>query len=137
MSSKLYNFTVKDIKRQDKRLGELLEGKVGLIVNTASACGFTPQYKGLEEVFQKYKDRGFVVVGACRRWRVGRRGTAGAHRRRRGDARMHVSDFTRPAPTPAPPPRPSPTQPQASRATRCVCTRGGAAGGWCAACPRA
>ncbi|KAG5342246.1 Glutathione peroxidase 2 [Termitomyces sp. T112] len=40
-----------------------LKGKTVLIVNTASACGFTPQYKGLQELYDKYKDKGFVILG--------------------------------------------------------------------------
>ncbi len=39
------------------------EGQLILIVNTASDCGFTPQFSGLEELYQKYKDQGFVILG--------------------------------------------------------------------------
>ena len=39
------------------------KGKVVMVVNTASACGFTPQYEGLEKLYEKFKDRGFVIVG--------------------------------------------------------------------------
>ncbi|KAI4522792.1 thioredoxin-like protein [Schizophyllum commune] len=40
-----------------------LKGKVVLIVNVASKCGFTPQYKGLQALYEKYKDKGFVILG--------------------------------------------------------------------------
>ncbi|KAI6042590.1 glutathione peroxidase [Pisolithus marmoratus] len=42
---------------------EQLRGKVVLVVNVASQCGFTPQYKGLQALYDKYKDRGFVILG--------------------------------------------------------------------------
>ncbi len=60
--STVYDFQVKDIKGQNFDL-KTLQGKTLLIVNTASQCGFTPQYKGLEELYQKYKDKGFMVLG--------------------------------------------------------------------------
>lgn len=41
----------------------IYKGKTVLIVNVASKCGFTPQYKGLEELYEKYQDRGFVILG--------------------------------------------------------------------------
>ena len=57
-----FDFTVSDIKGRPVELAQY-KGKVLLIVNTASQCGFTPQYKGLQELHERYKDRGLVVLG--------------------------------------------------------------------------
>ena len=57
----IYDFSVKDIHGKTVRL-DRYKGKVLLIVNTASKCGFTPQYEGLEELYREYKDRGFEVL---------------------------------------------------------------------------
>ncbi|KAI8372884.1 thioredoxin-like protein [Radiomyces spectabilis] len=63
MAKTFFDFTIKDIKNNDWNLGDL-KGKVVLVVNVASKCGFTKQYSGLEELYKKYKDRGFEIVGA-------------------------------------------------------------------------
>lgn len=58
----VHDFTVKTADGKDVSLSEFA-GKVLLIVNTASKCGNTPQYEGLEKLHQEYKDRGFSVLG--------------------------------------------------------------------------
>jgi len=62
VTSKLYGYTVRTIEGKERSLSAY-KGKVLLIVNVASECGFTPQYKGLEEIYDKYKDKGFVILG--------------------------------------------------------------------------
>ena len=61
-ASSVYEFTMNSIDGQPMPLAKF-EGKVMLIVNVASKCGFTPQYEGLEAVYEKYKDQGLVIVG--------------------------------------------------------------------------
>ncbi|PID61410.1 MAG: glutathione peroxidase [Ignavibacteriae bacterium] len=58
----IHNIEVKDINLNTIKLSEY-KGKVLLIVNVASKCGFTKQYEGLQELYEKYKDKGFVVLG--------------------------------------------------------------------------
>lgn len=58
----IYDFSAKTITGEDKSLKDY-EGKALLIVNVASKCGFTPQYKGLQEVYDKYKDQGLEILG--------------------------------------------------------------------------
>jgi glutathione peroxidase len=57
-----YDFTVEDINGKDYPLSQL-EGKKVLVVNTASKCGLTPQYEGLEELYEKYGNDDFVIIG--------------------------------------------------------------------------
>ncbi|GGG11142.1 glutathione peroxidase [Paenibacillus albidus] len=58
----IYDFEAQTLRGEEESLAKY-KGKVLLVVNTASKCGFTPQYKGLQEVYEKFKDRGFEVLG--------------------------------------------------------------------------
>ena len=60
--SNIYQFKVEDINGNEFDFSQL-KGKKVMIVNTASKCGLTPQYKDLESLYQKYKDQNFVVIG--------------------------------------------------------------------------
>ncbi len=58
----VYDFKAKTIEGKEISLADF-KGKTLLIVNVASKCGFTPQYEGLEKLYQSYKDKGFVILG--------------------------------------------------------------------------
>jgi glutathione peroxidase len=62
MTASIYDFTAEDAKGKTVALKQF-KGKVLLIVNTASACGFTPQYEGLQKLHEEYTDKGLVVLG--------------------------------------------------------------------------
>ena len=62
MAGSIYDFDARRIDGEPVRLADY-RGKVLLVVNTASQCGFTPQFAGLEELHAKYADRGLVVLG--------------------------------------------------------------------------
>ena len=57
-----FDYTIKDINSETMDLNQY-KGKTILLVNVASNCGFTKQYSGLQELYEKYKDRGFYVIG--------------------------------------------------------------------------
>jgi glutathione peroxidase len=56
------DFSAKNIRGEEVSMSEY-KGKVVLVVNTASKCGLTPQFKGLEEIYQQYKDSGLEILG--------------------------------------------------------------------------
>ena len=58
---KFYDYTVKDRAGEDVSLS-FYKGKVILVVNTATGCGFTPQYEGLQKLYDKHKDKGFEIL---------------------------------------------------------------------------
>lgn len=62
MCNQFYNLSAKNIKGEDVSMGNYA-GKTILVVNTASKCGLTPQFEGLENLYKKYKDRDFIILG--------------------------------------------------------------------------
>ena len=62
MSSQFYNFSAKTLQGRELSM-DAYKGKMVLVVNTASQCGFTPQLEGLEELNRKFKDKGLVILG--------------------------------------------------------------------------
>lgn len=62
MKPNFYDFEVKDIQGNNVQM-KSFEGKLVLVVNTASKCGLTPQYEGLEHLYNKYKDQGLIILG--------------------------------------------------------------------------
>ena len=61
-ATSIYDFKVEDIKGQDFDLASL-KGKKVIIVNTASKCGLTPQFEGLQELYENYKDKNLAIIG--------------------------------------------------------------------------
>ena len=79
-----YTFTLNSIDGKPAPLADY-KGKVILVVNVASQCGYTPQYSALESIYEKYKDQGFVILG----FPANNFGAAGAGNERRDQDLLH------------------------------------------------
>ena len=77
-SENLFQFQAPDIDGEKLSLRQF-EGQVVLVVNTASKCGYTYQYEGLEKVYRQFKDRGFVVLGFPHPYQIAQLGTGRPH----------------------------------------------------------
>ena len=62
MEDNFYQFTARSLQGKETSM-ETYKGKVVLVINTASKCGLTPQYEGLENLYERYKDQGLVILG--------------------------------------------------------------------------
>jgi len=62
MKANFYDFKATSLQGKEVSM-ETYKGKVVLVVNTASKCGLTPQYEGLEKLYREYKDKGLVILG--------------------------------------------------------------------------
>ena len=62
METQFYDFKAKSLRGEEIKMEEF-KGKTVLIVNTASECGLTPQFEGLENLYKKYQDKGLVILG--------------------------------------------------------------------------
>lgn len=62
MSAEFYNFSAKSLQGKEISMDTFM-GKTILVVNTASKCGLTPQYEGLQNLYEKYQDKGLVILG--------------------------------------------------------------------------
>jgi len=62
MKTNFYQFSAKSLQGKEIKMNEF-EGKTVLVVNTASKCGLTPQYEGLENLYEKYKEKGLIILG--------------------------------------------------------------------------
>ena len=62
MKTSFYDFTAKSLQGKEISM-DAYKGKTVLVVNTASKCGLTPQFEGLEKLYREYKDAGFIILG--------------------------------------------------------------------------